>query len=238
MNKEVEKRIKDREAQLKRINRRIRRTGKKEKALNEMVYSKNRWLYVIGIFILMILFACIKNGTLFGLTLLLFLAYLFWIFANMSKGLKELGVNYVVDTNILYVSKTGPVLTNCLKIVEARDIITKYEEEKTHFGAVTVGGVTTGGTYKTGGYSYNTVGEKNGYYLLLYYGSPVCRVEFTNEEVIQKCKKSNAGSHLYGNSIQIYDPEVAKYSPHTPPSKESPSYKMCKDVLDFLCEKM
>ncbi len=238
MNKEVEKRIKDREAQLKRINRRIRRTEKKEKALNEMVYSKNVRIYVIGTFILVVLCACTRNVILFGLSLLLFFVYLFWVLVNMSKGLKELGDNYDANTNTLNVSKTSPVLKNFLKIVEARDIITKYEEEKTHFGAVTVGGVTTGGTYKTGGYFYNGVGEKNGYYLLLYHGSPVCRVEFTNEEVIQKCKKSNAGSHLYGNSIQIYDPEVAKYSPHMPPSKESSSYKKCKDVLDFLCEKM
>lgn len=71
-----------------------------------------------------------------------------------KKGIKHYinGV-YCTDTNTLEVTQRGPNIKKQIFIEKTMSVTTTRTPEKTWVGAATVGGVTTGGTFKTGGYT-------------------------------------------------------------------------------------
>ena len=105
---------------------------------------------------------------------------------------------YVSKSNsqgvVLHLSKRNPIVRTGFHINKSTDDKITKVPEQIHFGAVTVGGVTTGGTYKTGG--YNEVRSKfNGLYELQYEGRNVSRIELSYS-LLEEAKKSKISQYL------------------------------------------
>ncbi len=206
--------------------------------VEKMLYffnSRYKWLFFVLLLALFFWSAFIKIPHLLDIMGALTLVDFLLIFYFMYKTPRVLGVTYDANKAILHVSKTSPLFASVLKINEARDINVKHEEEVIHVGAVRVGSAVSGGAYKTGGYDYQVVGDKNGHYVIEYCGFPVHDIDFDNKEILQKCKNSNASKYIDGNGILVYSSSRSRKKGDA--SKESPSYIRCKTIYDFLCEK-
>lgn len=81
-----------------------------------------------------------------------------------KKELLNLIASYDPQTSSIKLSGRSTELKPYLKATKSYDLSMAYEPEKLHIGAVSVGGVTTGGTYKTGGYDYISSIKHNGMY--------------------------------------------------------------------------
>lgn len=82
---------------------------------------------------------------------------------DQSKARNELGTLPSFDTNTgeLSVFRRAPALRKVISFHDDKNFTTKDDPVKVHYGSATVGGITTGGTYTTGGGqvfsgSYNT----------------------------------------------------------------------------------
>ncbi len=151
--------------------------------------------------------------------------------------------------------KRGNVLRSAISIREVVDRVTRYEPEKLHFGAVTVGGVTTGGTYKTGGFYQ---GEKihTGKYTLICNDSHVITIKLP-PELVKEAKKSSIKKYLDKDgtivvidfskattgpsadiALRLANTDMNAYLAYTQPYKWShyPSQEKCKEILDWLCQ--
>lgn len=82
-----------------------------------------------------------------------------------------------------------------IKIEDSYYIYTKYEPEKLHIGAASVGGVTTGGAYKTGGYNYIAASSKSGTCYLQYDGHIIVHIKLT-DEMFKDAQKSSIAPYL------------------------------------------
>lgn len=88
-----------------------------------------------------------------------------------------------------------------LKIEPVRVYSLKYNPEEYHYGSVTVGGVTSGGIYKTGG-DYTIHDRSTGVYRFYYYPKPgtiagesVGRIKLTHE-MYMSAKQSEIAKYL------------------------------------------
>ncbi len=198
-----------------------------------------------------------------GLILVLF--PLFWGFFVdfVDSGKKEQEKQEKILRYMTYDSKKGEVqikkrgvpLCLAISVQEVVDRVTRYAPEKLHFGAVTVGGVTTGGTYKTGGFYQ---GEKihTGKYALVYNNSFIKTIKLP-PELVEEAKKASIKKYLDqdGKIVVVDDTKatdglpadiavnLAKnsmdaYLAYTQPYKWShyPSQEKCKEILDWLCQ--
>lgn len=98
------------------------------------------------------------------------------------------------------VTKQGKVFLEALKIEEVMDYVQGYEPEKLHVGAATVGGVTTGGVYKTGGYSYIAGTKKTGKYALVYGGVYIQTIKLS-PELAKEAEKSDIKKYVDGSGV-------------------------------------
>ena len=92
------------------------------------------------------------------------------------------------------IKKRGSALRSIIHIQEVREREKEYTPEKLHFGAVTVGGVTTGGTYKTGGV-YNGKEVSTGRYALVYKGIRIEKIDLP-PELAEEAKGSGIEQYL------------------------------------------
>ncbi len=127
----------------------------------------------------------------------------------LYKGQRcKVGVLEIIDD-----SKTNELI---FRICAGHHIDTKYIPEEYHYGSVTVGGVTTGGVYKTGGKTIYYDRGKNGKYSLEYYylnkisGVPtlstreVSYIKLTPEMLIS-AKKSEIAKYLDDEYIDAFN---------------------------------
>ena len=94
----------------------------------------------------------------------------------------------------------------------------KHEEEQLHYLGVSVGGVSTGGFYKTGGYDYISKSKKTSHYCMNYMlvettGVKMCRIDSIafSADLVQAAKQSSIGQYMNDNGvIELYDQEAVK----------------------------
>lgn len=126
-----------------------------------------------------------------------------------QKELDSLGV-FDDKTGIYTLYKHSPLLTNIIHITESKDFNIKYEPEKIHIGAATVGGVTTGGAYTTGGYNYIDQTKKNGLCSMVYGENQILirKIKLSDAD-FEKAKKSmikyylNLDSHMIDVVVDV-----------------------------------
>lgn len=109
-------------------------------------------------------------------------------------------MNYNSEKKEIYVIKRGRVFLEALKIIDMEITVEAYAPEKQHFGAVTVGGVTTGGTYKTGGYTYAVGTAKTGKCALAYGKEEVQTIKLS-PELAKKAKRSEIQKYVDGDGV-------------------------------------
>ena len=78
-----------------------------------------------------------------------------------------------------------------------------YNPEQLHYGSVSVGGVTTGGFYKTGGNYTTSNVKKSGYKRLCYTGQGIVSIKLTDELLNQAKEDSNISKFIEVDKIQI-----------------------------------
>ena len=77
-------------------------------------------------------------------------------------------VDYIPAQHTLVLKRRGPELSKAIKILDDRNYTISYKPEEYIFTSVTVGGITTGGVDKIGGYNYISGSTKTGKYQLWY----------------------------------------------------------------------
>lgn len=101
----------------------------------------------------------------------------------------------------LKVFRTGKPLAKAIKIVDDKDAVVKYEPKKIHIGAATVGSVTTGGVYTTGGFNYLAGTAKNGLYRLEFAGKMITKINVSPR--LRSTVRNSVVSKYLDNSCNI-----------------------------------
>ena len=166
------------------------------------------------------------------------LAFIWIMIENRTK--KDLNFSFKDFT--LSITKRDTRFSQIVKIIEDTTAIATYSPEKYIYTGVTVGGITTGGVSKVGGYGTKAV--KNGRYnleLVNQRGGTIQRIKLT-PKLSQKARESVVAQYLseQGDEIIVVLPydskingkEVGVFSP-----ERRPTYEKCKDILNWLCMK-
>lgn len=133
-----------------------------------------------------------------------------WKCKKVSEKFKDL-FEFDKETGIFKLYKRDKILLKYIKIIADKAVSIKYEPEKLNFGAVAVGGVVSGGFYKTGGYNYISAITKNGKYRLEFFGNIIRRIELTPELYANALKSPIA--QIVSSSHEIKVVADAYYSP-------------------------
>lgn len=161
-------------------------------------------------------------------------------------------VRYIDNSSTLILLKRNPEINKAVKIVEAKDIEIKHEEEKLHYASATVGGFTTGGFYTTGGYDYVASAKKNGKFCLKFENHAIWRIQL-DDDLYEQAKRSPIAGYL-NNEKQIVlrsniplsaeeekqmlnDMQSTGYIRNEIINKRLPTQQKCKEILDWMCGK-
>ena len=169
-----------------------------------------------------------------------------------SSKVKEY-VKFDEKTATLTILERNPEIAKAVKIVNDKNISVGYEPEKLHYGSVSVGGVTTGGFYKTGGYNTFSSSGKSGYVYLDYLGHMIRYIQLDNQ-LYELAQGSSIAAYLNGSKqIQVVNPVslsiddvkgVFDSSGHLgagantvmQKSKQGyPSHQKCWEILHWIC---
>lgn len=159
---------------------------------------------------------------------------------------------YDSNNRVLTLKKRGSSLTGALAIKDDKNYFISYKPEKYIYTSATVGGITTGGVTKTGGYNYISGSQKSGKYQILYYDDLVSRIALT-EELFLQAKESPIAKYLDESTKEIVVIQPIQTSLVTKSllasgninaamnlgmkeSKEGyPSYEKCTAILNWIC---
>ena len=171
---------------------------------------------------------------------------------NKKKmAIKESGLRFIDESGTLEIKERKPEVANVVKIQTDYDAIVKYEPVKLHVGAVTVGEVTSGGAFTTGGYNYLAGTKKNGKYKLTAFGQTIRQIQLSDEQYLS-AKQSNIAKYLNDKHqieviVHVYrtDEEMRSMIQNLQKSsylyggetmkKGYPSYEKCMEIMDWLC---
>ena len=182
-----------------------------------------------------------------GFILFITLPFIIPAIIRKSKKKKEDELKQFMTLSGQYTAtliKRGPGLSKGLKVKDIYNSKIGYNPEKIHYSSATVGGITTGGFYKTGGNYYEAGKEKTGYYNLCYNNSPIFFIQLSDKDY-NAATESQIANYL-NNKKQIVLLESnsfeIKLSASTPQEevqrqlmKQLPSYDRCIKVRDWLC---
>lgn len=160
---------------------------------------------------------------------------------------------YLDYDGTLKVFERSPNLLNIISIVDDSNIVTAYDPEQLHIGVVSVGGVVSGGAYKTGGNYYISHSEKSGKSRLVYGGDKriISRIWLT-PELFNQAESSAISQYLdkSRNEIKVIDDvNLSQFDLMwkqaniqngnlglTEAEKAGyPSYEKCHAILKWLC---
>ena len=172
-----------------------------------------------------------------------------------NNGLKD-----ALDFNgCLYVKKRGKMWSDFIKIVAIKNTYLGYEPKKLHYGSATVGGVTSGGFFTTGGYN-KVVGEtKSGKYSLRFEGKIVSSIrlsadlyeqaqhsaiaKYINEstkciDVLTKVERTKEETEaLLANALNLATGTALESGMVLDDWRGFPSKEKCQEIRDWLCDK-
>ena len=111
-------------------------------------------------------------------------------------------VDYIPTQHTLVLKKRGPELSKAIKILDDRDYKISYKPEEYIFTSVTVGGITTGGVDKIGGYNYISGSTKTGKYQLWYIDKLVRNIRLS-DELFEQAKESLIAEYLNMTTKEI-----------------------------------
>lgn len=173
---------------------------------------------------------------------------------NFAKAKTASLISYNESNLTATLINRSPKIANVIKIKKDHNYTIGYKPETLHIGAASVGGVTTGGSYTTGGYNYVSGVSKSGYYNLEYDGHMITKIKLTSEQFDMAKKSVIVAPYLNEKERQI---DV--HAPVQPPSemevkmmlnslertgyvgnagnaKEGyPSKRKCEQILAWLC---
>lgn len=111
----------------------------------------------------------------------------------------------------LRLDRRGEIWNKFIKIKQAKNLQLGYETTKVHFGFATVGGVTTGGFYTTGGYNKIVSSTNSGKYELMFgnnetssegHTEPIVRIILT-EKLYKEAENSAVAKYLNASSRSV-----------------------------------
>lgn len=171
--------------------------------------------------------------------------------ANAEKK-TESYISYNNYSNTLDLKKRGAPIAKAVKIAADKDYTTSYKPEEYVYTGATVGGVTTGGIHKQGGYEYISGEAKTGKYQLQYNGQYISKIQLT-DELFREAKNSRIKNYLDYSKKQILMNEEVKASDTVRFAMNSgnmtaardmymremkagfPTYEKAKSILDWIC---
>lgn len=169
------------------------------------------------------------------------------------------------EDGTLYLKNKGVVWKKFIKVRKVRNFHLGYEPEKLHFGSATVGGVTSGGFYTTGGYNKVVASSNSGKCELEFTGdanilNKTIRVIRLSDELYAEAQKADIAKYLNPTtkSIEMFDKVIRTKGevdvlinnamklvngvPLTSgmaidDTRGFPTYQKCKEILDWMSEK-
>lgn len=169
------------------------------------------------------------------------------------------------EDGTLYLKNKGVVWKKFIKVRKVKNFYLGYEPEKLHFGSATVGGVTSGGFYTTGGYNKVVASSNSGKCELEFTGdanilNKTIRVIRLSDELYAEAQKADIAKYLNPTtkSIEMFDKVIRTKGevdvlinnamklvngvPLTSgmaidDTRGFPTYQKCKEILDWMSEK-
>jgi len=185
-------------------------------------------------------------------------------YETIASELKDL-VTYDLATGTMYLHKKSPRIREIVNVDDDYKEDIRYEPEKLKYGSATVGGVTTGEIYKTGGYNYSAGYKKTGHAMMLFGVYPIRCIRATDELMNQARKTSirkYIGYYYKHESIEVIENwRPSSYllhdwveNPDSPSVKESiarerqlhymkfgqrdyvpPTFEKCEEIIRWMC---
>lgn len=166
---------------------------------------------------------------------------------------------------VLYIENRGSFWKNFIKITKVKNYHLGYEPEKLHYGSATVGGVTSGGFYTTGGYNKVTSESNSGKYKLEFAGdasiinntirvisfstavfeealhSPIAKYLDTSSHCIEMFRKVHRTKEetdvLLKNAMDLATGKPLISGVAMDDTRGYPTYEKCKEIFDWICGK-
>lgn len=193
------------------------------------------------------------------------IAFAIYKVVTIQKAYNSIKDCFSPSGGTLRIDSRGDVWKQFIKIKKVKNTYLGYEPEKLHYGSATVGGVTSGGFYTTGGYNKVVATTDSGKYELEFTGDAnmldkTIRRIVLSDRMYAEAEKSNIAKYLNPatKSIEMYNKVIRTKQevdallnnamklvngvPLTSgmaidDTRGFPTYEKCKEVLDWMCGK-
>ena len=220
-----------------------------------VVTSKNKAIPIIlmvlgGIAIAVGIYLGLESGIFVVFFGLIFFALGMSIFKANGLVALEKEIVYIKSLNTVVLKKRTPDVRKVISIVPAKDYTISHVPEELHYASVTVGGVTTGGTYTTGGYD-NISSKKNGLYEMKYgKDNSVYKIDLS-DELYTEAKNSPISQYLNTmkqivveshdglseaeSKSMLHNLETTGWVGNEYAKIGKPTKEKCQAILDWMC---